>query len=32
MPYPKAYADYLQTLPFLGRVESSHHTVIAGSY
>jgi len=32
MPYPKAYADYLQTLPFLGRVESSHHKVIAGSY
>ena len=32
MPYPKAYADYLQKLPFLGRVESSHHTVIAGSY
>lgn len=32
MPYPEAYSAYLKTLPFLGRVTSSHHEVIAGAY
>ncbi|MET0262966.1 MAG: hypothetical protein ABW223_08720 [Rariglobus sp.] len=32
MPYPEAYSAYLKTLPFLGRVTSSHHAVTAGAY